>query len=657
MNTKILIVEDEFIVANDLEMMLKRAGYEVCGIAESYQEAMNLIDKEQPSWVLLDIFIKGDLNGIDIATQLNKRHIGFIYISANSNQRILEMARATEPYGFLVKPFREKDLMIMLDIAQYRHEQSLNIGMMRRDLLQQKIEQLMQSNQKGEQLLVEILCALHAVLPFDVLNLKLDRGKISSPYEFTIVLTEQKEYQPYHLDNLLEHMGLDAGDYRKLNFTVQHCKEKRILNGNAFRRQLLDLPWLKTFSNHFNLGSVIQIPLSPNPDHQYQLSLYSKEKDGYFNIHLETLDLLDSLLNRALEMALHVKIERPIVKATEVIAPLTEAKTTNKSLKTSEIEGIIGKSASLQVVLNQLNLVATADATVLIYGESGTGKERIAKSIHQLSNRKSKPLIVVNCAALPVNLIESELFGHEKGAFTGANEKRIGKFEQADGGTIFLDEIGELPLELQVKLLRVLQEREIEKIGSNKTVKVDVRVITATNRILEKEVAEGRFRLDLYYRLNVFPITLPPLRNRKEDIPDLVSHFLNRFSVNAKIPAVSTQALLKLQQYHWPGNIRELEHLIERTVILNNGNDIKNIELPIAYQSNNPSMSKNMPLLTMEEMERRYILSVLQSCNGKVSGHGGAAEILGLPTSTLNSKIQKLGIKKEGTSFGTTNDK
>lgn len=654
MKNKILIVEDEFIVANDLEMMLKKAGHEVCGIAESYHEALEIIDEEKPTWVLLDIFIKGELNGIDVAKQLNKRNIGFIYISANSNQRLLEMATATEPYGFIVKPFREKDLLIMLDIAQYRHEQSLSIGIQRRNLLEQKIAQLMRNTELGEQRLVEILWALHAVLPFDVLNLKREKGSSNAPYEFTIVRDAEHKYQSYDLEQLLEKMNLDTGDYRKLNFTVQHCKEKRILNGNNFRRQLLDLPWLKTFSNHFDLGSVVQAPLSPNPDYKYQLSLFSKEKDAYFNIHLETIALLHEVLNKALDLVLHVKTNKLVAApAPAPVEAVQREKLPEKLLKTAEVDGIIGKSSSLRSVLDQIRLVAASDATVLINGESGTGKERAAKSIHQLSPRKTKPLVVVNCAALPANLIESELFGHEKGAFTGAIEKRIGKFEQADGGTIFLDEIGEMPLELQVKLLRVLQEKEVEKIGGNKTVKVDVRVITATNRHLEKEVAEGRFRLDLYYRLNVFPITLPALRHRSEDIPDLVSHFIDRFTAKGtKRPTLSNYALQKLQQYSWPGNIRELEHLIERTVIMQMGNDIKDIELPILFQGK-PSNLSDMPLLTMEEMERRYIINVLQSCNGKVSGVGGAAEILGMPTSTLNSRMQKLGIKKEGTNFIT----
>ena len=281
-------------------------------------------------------------------------------------------------------------------------------------------------------------------------------------------------------------------------------------------------------------------------------------------------------------------------------------------------------------------------------GESGTGKERIADCIHNLSNRKNKPFIKVNCATLPANLIESELFGHEKGAFTGAIDKRIGKFEKANNGTIFLDEIGEMPVELQVKLLRVLQEKEIEPIGSKAPIKIDVRIIAATNRNLEKEVAEGRFRLDLYYRLNVFPVTLPALRERKEDIPALAYHFINYYNHKAgkKVSSISDTALKNMMAYNWPGNIRELEHLMERNVLLAKGKMIEEVALPL-LQKVNTSANDASRIKTIHENERDYIISVLKKCNGRIWGVGAAAEVLNIPPSTLKSKMKKLGIKKE----------
>ena len=445
---KILIVEDEFIVANDLRLMLMNGGYSVCGVASSVEQARTLIEQKNPDWVLLDIILKTPTNGTELAKELHIRKIPFLYISANTNEQTLEAAKATQPYGFLVKPFRERDLFVMLDIAFYRH-------------------------------------------------------------------------------------GVETG------------------------------------------------------------------------------------------------IIKPLFKATAVdsIAP-----------------DIVGKSAAIAGALEKVRAVAATNTSVLLLGESGTGKERFAHAIHKLSARKNKPFITVNCAALPVSLLESELFGHERGAFTGATQRRVGTFELANGGTLFLDEIGELTPDAQVKLLRALQEREIERLGGDMPIKIDVRVITATNRNLEKEVAERRFRLDLYYRLNVFPVELPPLRERKEDIEELAHHFLNKFAATSgkKVLKINDEVLQQLQQYDWPGNIRELEHMIERQILLTPGDEITEITLP---DSKNNMDLVSGPLQTMEEMERMHIMKVLKACNGRVSGKEGAAEMLGLPAQTLYSKMKKLGIK------------
>jgi len=458
MKEKILIVEDEFIVANDLKIMLIKGGYEVTGIASSVVQARKLIDAKRPDWVLLDIMLKGDLTGIDLAWELIEQQVPFLYISANTNQTTLEAVKATQPYGFMVKPFRERDLLVMLDIARYRHG-------------------------------------------------------------------------------------------------IEHANDTALLSQN-FTAQ-------------------------PN-----------------------------------------------------------------------SIDGIIGHSQELLNVLEKIQLVAPTETSVLVLGESGTGKEKIAHSIHDLSARKANPVVTVNCAALPHSLIESELFGHERGAFTGANSARIGKFEQANGGTIFLDEIGELPLDSQVKLLRVLQEREIERLGGDKTIKVNVRIVTATNRSLEKEVAEGRFRLDLYYRLNVFPIQLPPLRERKEDIEELALYFLKKYAAKShkNVTGISPAALSQLKQYNWPGNIRELEHLIERNVLLSKSNEIQSFDLaalPDTATSAKAEETGTGVIKSMEDMERDHIMNALKVCSGKVFGTGGAAELLKIPAQTLYSKMKKLGIKQE----------
>lgn len=326
-----------------------------------------------------------------------------------------------------------------------------------------------------------------------------------------------------------------------------------------------------------------------------------------------------------------------------------------EEIKASETAGVIGNSLAIQNTLIQVRQVSTSDATVLITGETGTGKEVIARTIHELSHRRTKSMVKINCAALPPQLIESELFGHEKGSFTGAFEKRIGKFELADGGTIFLDEIGEMPLELQAKLLRVLQERELERIGGKKVIPVDVRILAATNRNLKTEIEAGRFRSDLYYRLNVFPIWVPPLRERKEDIPLFIQQFNSFFSqrIGKPIRQVREEDLTMLIQYEWPGNIRELEHVIEHAIILSTGPflDFSRIRQAVITHTTTPSenkVPKPMPLFKpLREMERDYILSVLEYTKGRVSGKNGAAVILDINPFTLEARLRKLGIQKE----------
>ncbi|OQW33631.1 MAG: Fis family transcriptional regulator [Nitrospira sp. SG-bin1] len=313
-------------------------------------------------------------------------------------------------------------------------------------------------------------------------------------------------------------------------------------------------------------------------------------------------------------------------------------------------EELIGASSSLKKVLKNVERVAPTDSTVLITGETGTGKELIARAIHNLSPRKNKPLVKVNCAAIPAGLIESELFGHEKGAFTGALMKKVGRFEVADKGTIFLDEIGELPLDLQSKLLRVLQEGEFERVGGTQTFKVNVRVIAATNRNLEQLCKTGLYRPDLYYRLNVFPIQLPSLRERDGDIPLLAQYFVRKCAagLGKRIDRIPERMITALQRYPWPGNIRELEHVIERAVILSEGPELEPIDW-LSPSDNKVGMTK---ALTLEEMERQHIRDVLEQTNWRVSGEKGAAKILGLNPTTLEARMKKLGIARPSSPTG-----
>jgi PAS domain S-box-containing protein len=314
---------------------------------------------------------------------------------------------------------------------------------------------------------------------------------------------------------------------------------------------------------------------------------------------------------------------------------------------------IVGETPAIQRVLHQVGQVAGTSATVLVLGETGTGKELVARAIHSGSPRRGRPMLMFNGAALPATLIESELFGHEKGAFTGAVARHIGRFEQADGSTLFLDEIGELPLEVQVKLLRVLQYGQFERLGSTRTLTADVRIVAASNRDLEKMVKEGRFREDLFYRLNVFPIRLPPLRERTQDIPLLVWSFVREFerTMGRKIDSISRSTMDALKRYPWPGNIRELRNVIERAMIVAHGPTLQ-IELPsLSGGAALPSVTTpdgSMPTddLTVDEVQRRHILAVLQKTGWRISGKNGAATILGLKPTTLESRMAKLGIKR-----------
>lgn len=643
MKQNILIVEDEFIVANDLRIMLQKAGYTVCGIAPSVAKALDLIKSKSPDWILLDIFLQGTKTGIDLAGQLGEMGIPFIYISANTNQAILEAAKATEPYGFLVKPFREKDLLVMLDIALYKHQQSRKFNRPKEASFQEQIEQIANKADSREEKLKQTATALQSIIPFDCLSIT--KNEASAEYEQVYLIKNNLNiFQVSSLNNILEETGVQQRDYRSWKSSPADMKNQ-FYNNFEFRRLRMDSLWLKALSDHYNYQSALCFDVIAEHRYVYKLTFLSTGAESYNKLQIDLLQKNEATLKYI--------INSIILKKDIEIKPARAVKINTLPLITTVTEqnfnGIIGESTLLKAVFNKIKIVAPDETSVLIMGESGTGKERIAQTIHKLSPRKSKQMITVNCAALPINLIESELFGHEKGSFTGATDKRTGKFEQADGSSIFLDEIGELPLEAQVKLLRVLQEKEIERLGGNYTKKVNVRIIAATNRNLEKEVAQGRFRLDLYYRLNVFPIELPALRQRKEDIPLLANYFLGKFVAksNRSVNGISDKAMQTLMDYDWPGNIRELEHLIERSLLMASGDVIENIDIPQISSASTDRVADGFRIRTMEEMEREHILAILKICKGKVFGEGGAAEMLNIPSTTLNSKIKKLGIKYE----------
>ena len=642
MSKKILIVEDEFIVANDLSIMLEKAGYDVCDIADSVEEAREIITTQKPQLVLLDIHLKGELSGIDLAEQLRNEQIAFVYLSANSNQKILEQAKATQPYGFMVKPFREKDVLVSLEIAQYLHEQSMLSKAANEQVLQNALTDILAEKIQWSEKFLKIAKTLQPYLPFDYLAIGM-KNLEGLPYNgISYMRTGFNDYQAIGLDELMNISGLPKARLIKLQEASADDTFSALYNNQDFIERCKANPAKRFVSNSFEMRSnlVMYVPVTGRPG--FTFSFYSRKSDIYNNGHLAFVNKLQRSLSLTIE---------GVLTSHKSLIPGNRAVSAEKdSLPVLEkgFDGMIGSSHLLLTAFDHLTLVAPTETSVLILGESGTGKERFAKSIYLRSLRGKEQFVVVNCAVLPAHLIESELFGHEKGAFTGAVERRVGKFEQASGGTIFLDEIGELSLESQSKLLRVLQEKEIERLGGKETVKVDVRIIAATNCNLEKEVASGKFRLDLYYRLNIFPIELPALRDRKEDIPELAEFFVSKYAelVGKKEMSLSLQALNELSSYDWPGNVRELEHLIERHVLLSRGNVIEAIKLPAA-KNDSVSSAGNQGIKTIDDNEREYILSVLKKCGGRISGSGGAAELLNLPSTTLNSKMKRLGITRK----------
>jgi len=577
--------------------------------------------------------------------KLREKNIAFVYLSANFQESILERAKVTQPYGFLVKPFREKELLIALDVAFFRHRNSMESKLRQEQGLEEILRNIKSELIDFNQKILKIISSLQPYIPYDFLRIYIKRREHSDHEEISFMRTGFNEYQVLTKDELLKSTRISPEEFKtKQEITLLTIKAE-YYNSDTIQESWKYYPIRKVIADTFQLQSFLNFPVLLSGSEIVTLCFYSRKADGYSPDHLSLMHRIQNSLVKSIENLWPGQISRfDGVHFASYKGPVANAD------KKKVFDGIIGKSHQMLTVQDMVSIVAPLDTSVLILGESGTGKERIAKSIHELSPRRLKPLVIVNCALLPANLIESELFGHEKGAFTGAIDKRIGKFEMADKGTIFLDEIGEMPAELQVKLLRVLQEQEIERIGGRAPIKIDVRIIAATNRNLEKEVEEGRFRLDLYYRLYVFPIVIAPLRERKEDIPVLIKHFIARYARKSQkeIIGVTPAVLDQLTEFHWPGNVRELEHLIERSILLTDGPLIKEVFLPKLYASRAAEVFIDSgKLKTIDDNAREHILTVLKKCKGKISGAGGAAEILEILPTTLHSKIKKLGIRKE----------
>lgn len=819
----LLIVEDEFLIAHDLRRMLTKAGYQVVGLAGSVAEAQAIIGEQRPDIVLLDIFLSGDQTGIDLAHWLNRLGIPFVYLSANLTNDVLEAARVTQPFGFLTKPFREKDVLTTLDIARYRHAHSEETKLRQQQTIQIAVNNAIVSIQDREALCLAIARQINQLVPFSYLNLRIGLPDESSFYwlmlekyaddtfgrvNLTALLQNEPDEQLFDRldreapDRLGELKGVFTGDafdqLCETYITARSCRDNFGVGSLALfpvqlkrnslttiilsktdaggftshdyqavnliipqialalenllayeeleaRRQIkaVELAIVHAFRNGINRDAVLAevaqainelIPVDLVGMYQPATVSQTEEADsmvkkenGLFVAHtghgLHTLftgneaaqaglrlllmkpalhvgypfanpalpeelypkagelqssmyvpvfirdQLIASLvlgskapfaftykdLRTMQELSVQMGLALENVQAFERIKTLSEQLEQEKTYLTEELRRnhnfgeFIGDSPAMQAVFTNISQVAPTDATVLIMGETGTGKELVARAIHNLSARKDRTVVKINCAALPAQLIESELFGHEKGSFTGATEKRIGKFELANGGTLFLDEIGELPLELQAKLLRAIQEKEIERIGGKGPIRIDTRIIAATNRNLQREVAEGRFRSDLYYRLNVFPIQVPALRDRPEDIRPLAIYFLRRISkkLGKPLTGIANDSLLQLLAYPWPGNIRELEHVLERAAILSPPPTLRLAEplsitaLPKQVVVPQPVAGEIQPI---DETMRAAILAALEKSGNRIRGNGGAAELLNLKPTTLEARMKKLHI-------------
>ncbi|MGI4865122.1 MAG: sigma 54-interacting transcriptional regulator [Janthinobacterium lividum] len=831
----VLIVEDEFLIANDLAQILESSGYRVLGPAESGAQARALVAQAVPAVVLLDIFLKGEETGIELAHWLNEQRIPFVFLSANLTDSVLELAKVTEPFGFLNKPFRERDVLAALEIARYRHAHSQEAKLRQQQQTQIAVNNAIITLHDREQLCRAITAQLNQLVPFTWLNLRIGLPEEQSFYWVMLHKTTAGTFERIQLPELL---GRDAPQQllEKLKQPIanQLDKQQGIFTGPAFDELCQHYPTAQASRNAFGIQSMALFPMllkqrsftslqlattSPNGfshdeynavnliipqialaldnllayeeiDARRQLkttelavasafrngrdmaeiapqvaaaisellpidllSIYRvgrvlgtpqlmdatvRKQDGLFCIiPAEEVALPEGmspqdwqrtitemepwLLQPALNvgecadeararnpvssyyadlLGLKSSMFAPIVlkdqpaavlivasKAAYAFTPkdlhclqeiagqlafalenisayertrlLSEQLEQEKTYLSEEIkvshnfEEIIGTSPSLLAVLRGVAQVAPTDATVMLLGETGTGKELIARAVHSRSRRGTRTMVKVNCAALPPQLMESELFGHERGSFTGATERRIGKFELAHGSTIFLDEIGELPLELQAKLLRVLQEKEIERIGGKGPLVVDVRIIAATNRQLLEEVMAGRFRADLYYRLNVFPLVLPPLRERQDDILPLAMYFLHKLGkkLGKAFTSIANNSVQQIRHYAWPGNIRELENVLERAAILSTPPTLLLAESLVA----NPQLIPTPPALQepvattavkpMQEVMRETILAALALSNNRIRGHGGAAERLGIKATTLEARMQKLGLE------------
>ncbi|WP_162996281.1 sigma 54-interacting transcriptional regulator [Mucilaginibacter celer] len=637
MNKSVLILDDLTAEANKLQAILLRAGFHVTGTVTSAGAAQDLLEKQKPELIILPLSLYTAPGGPSLARLCREQAIAVVLILPNATRETLESAKLPHIYGIINRPVRSHDVISAVEIGLFRQQHDKNFQDKLSRWLNELLIGVLDCPGDEEQKLLWMIKAFQPFIQFDniIINMDLMDGGKESVYAFErlgLNTYRRKDHISYIQKAELKNVDLRSYRDRMLGY-----KGIYVENGPEFDAGCNQFLFARRLREFYCINSSMTVPVIEEKRLYASVGFFSTQSGPFTEDQAELLKLAQPFMIRAIKWirdrdsanGQRHRTNHPVLQI-----PPPEV-----------FKNIVGKSPALLLVQDQIIRVAPFDTTVLITGETGTGKEALVEAIHSLSPRNRQPLVKINCAAIPESLIESELFGYERGAFSGAVERRIGWFEKAQGGTIFLDEIGDLPISLQSKLLRALQEKEIQHIGGRTTIKIDVRVIVATNKNLGSEVRAKRFRPDLYFRINVFPIELPTLRDRKADLPELVLHFLDQLATDHRLPrkTVSPDAIQQLAQYEWPGNIRELRSVVERTILTTPESEIRSFTLPV---DNNKDEQKStiQPLETYEEIQRNHILKVLKSCNGKINGKGGAAEILGLPPSSLSLKMKKLKI-------------
>ncbi len=631
---EILIVDDEVPNLQVLTQVLTDAGYRALRSARRPQLAIESALAQPPDLILLDVRMP-ELDGFEVCRRLKQetltRDVPIIFVSALQNME--DRLRGFEAGGvdFIAKPFQMPEVLARVRTHLVLRNMQLHLE----DLINQRTTELaveIVERKKAEEFLVHSEKRLRALFERandGILTMEGDR--------FTDCNQRALDILKRPLEAIIGHNPSTFSPIRQPDGKRSAEKAQQLIK-RAYDGEPLIFEWVCTRGDGANVDLEVSLSKIDIGNQPMLLSLWRDISRRKF---------MEAERQRAnLELRQAYDEIRKLKERLEA-----ENLTLREEIKIASSKNeIVGKSHGIRTVLQQVGQVAPTDSTVLLLGETGTGKGLIARQIQELSGRQDRPLVSVNCAALPATLIESEFFGHEKGAFTGATDRKIGRFEMADGGTIFLDEIGDLPLELQAKLLRVLQDQEFERIGSSKTKTVDARVIAATNRDLDALIAQGAFRADLYYRLGVFPIRIPPLRERRSDIPLLVWFFIMMMQsrLGRTIHDVPDRVMDALTAYDWPGNVRELRNIVERAMILSPGTALELGAglLPKRGVHSSVVQAQKPKRESLQDVERNHILSVLEASNWKVRGKDGAAERLGLKRTTLQSRMKKLGIKR-----------